>query len=138
MEQMMQKLKLAVNPQKTRLCRVPQESFDFLGYTLGRCYRFKTGAPYLGTKPSKKAVAKLSEKIRQMTHRQTCGRDAWELVGELNLVLNGWAHYFRLGSATKAYCAVDRHVRQRLRRWLCRKHKVKGQGWARYPDQYLV
>jgi hypothetical protein len=83
MEQMMQKLKLAVNPQKTRLCRVPQESFDCLGYTLGRCYRFKTGAPYLGTKPSKKAVAKLCEKIRQMTHRQTCGRDAWELVGEL-------------------------------------------------------
>ena len=34
MEPMMQKLKLRVNPQKTRVCRVPEESFDFLGYTL--------------------------------------------------------------------------------------------------------
>jgi RNA-directed DNA polymerase len=137
MEKMMHKLKLAVNPQKTRVCRVPQESFDFLGYTLGRCYRFKTGAPYIGTKPSKKAVAKVCEKIRQMTQRQTCGRNALEMVGELNVVLNGWAHYFQHGSATKAYRAVDSHVRLRLRRWLCRKHKVKGHGRARYCAKYL-
>jgi hypothetical protein len=39
MEIMMQKLKLSVNQQKTRVCRVPAESFDFLGYTLGQCHR---------------------------------------------------------------------------------------------------
>ncbi|MEI2724373.1 MAG: hypothetical protein V9H26_12830 [Verrucomicrobiota bacterium] len=39
----MTKLKLTVNEQKTRICRVPEESFDFLGYTLGRCYSPKTG-----------------------------------------------------------------------------------------------
>ena len=32
----MGKLKLTVNQQKTRICRVPEESFDFLGYTMGR------------------------------------------------------------------------------------------------------
>lgn len=37
MAKMMEKLKLEVNQQKTRVCRVPEESFDFLGYTLGRC-----------------------------------------------------------------------------------------------------
>jgi hypothetical protein len=42
MAKMMEKLKLEVNQQKTRACRVPEESFDFLGYTLGRCYRVKT------------------------------------------------------------------------------------------------
>lgn len=38
MEAIMIKLKLTVNPQKTRVCRVPEDSFEFLGYTLGRCY----------------------------------------------------------------------------------------------------
>ena len=37
MAKMTEKLKLEVNQQKTRVCRVPEESFDFLGYTLGRC-----------------------------------------------------------------------------------------------------
>ena len=58
MEKMMDKLKLKVNQQKTRICRVPEESFDFLGYTLGQCYRSQTGQAYIGTKPSKKRVAK--------------------------------------------------------------------------------
>ena len=38
MRDMMSKLKLTVNETKTRLCRLPEESFDFLGYTFGRCY----------------------------------------------------------------------------------------------------
>jgi RNA-directed DNA polymerase len=35
MQGMMSKLKLTVNETKTRLCRLPEESFDFLGYTIG-------------------------------------------------------------------------------------------------------
>jgi hypothetical protein len=31
MRTMMSKLKLTVNEQKTRFCRLPEESFDFLG-----------------------------------------------------------------------------------------------------------
>ncbi|MCK4341237.1 MAG: group II intron reverse transcriptase/maturase, partial [Phycisphaerae bacterium] len=29
------------------------------------------------------------------------------------------------------------HARYRLRRWLCAKHKVKGRGTSRFPDEYL-
>src|SRR5712692_10540192 len=43
MRAMMRTLKLTVNETKTRLCRVPDESFRFLGYTLGRCYSPTTG-----------------------------------------------------------------------------------------------
>jgi RNA-directed DNA polymerase len=137
MEGMMGKLKLTVNQQKTRVCRVPQESFDFLGYPLGRCHRAQTGKAYIGTKPSKKRVARVCEKISQMTQREWCWKETEELVGDLNLVIKGWGNYFQLGSVSKAYRSVDSHARNRLRRWLCRKHKVKGQGRNRFDDEYL-
>ena len=49
----------------------------------------------------------------------------------------GWANYFCLGPVSPAYNAINTHVTQRLRRCLCKKHKVRGTGWSRYPDQYL-
>ena len=137
MAKMMEKLKLEVNQQKTRVCRVPKESFDFLGYTLGPCHRVKTGQAYIGTKPSKKRVLRFCENISQKTDRKTCGRDTEEVIGELNLMLKGWANYFQLGSVSKAYESVDSHVRRRLRQWLGQKHKIKGRVENRFPDEYL-
>jgi hypothetical protein len=137
MEKMMQKLKLTVNQQKTRICRVPEESFDFLGYRLGSCYSAKSGKAYIGTKPSEKRVARLCEKISQMTKRQTCGKVTEELVGELNMVLRGWSNYFCLGSVSKAYRSVDSHARSRLRRWLSKKHQLNNSGHKDFSDQYL-
>ena len=32
----MGKLKLTVNAEKTRICKVPEGEFDFLGFTFGR------------------------------------------------------------------------------------------------------
>jgi RNA-directed DNA polymerase len=138
MREMMTRLKLTVNEAKTRLCRLPEEDFDFLGYTIGRCYRARTGAPYLGTRPSAKKVQRLCREISRMTGRNRLWKDADELVGELNQKLRGWANYFSLGAASKAYRAIDQHVARRLRRWLCAKHKVPGRGTSRFPDAYLV
>jgi group II intron reverse transcriptase/maturase len=137
MERMMEQLRLRVNPQKRRTCKVPPDSFDFVGYTFGRCYRVITGEAYLGSRPSKKRVARVGKQISQMTRRHTCGRPMEEMVGDLNLVLKGWANYFQLGSVSKAYRAVDGHARNRLRRWLCCKRKLEGKGTRCYSDQYL-
>jgi RNA-directed DNA polymerase len=41
----MAKLKLTINETKTRLCRAPDEPFNFLGYTIGRRHSAKTGRP---------------------------------------------------------------------------------------------
>src|SRR5215471_3596913 len=38
MRDIMTKLKLTVNETKTRVCKLPEEKFDFLGYTFGQCY----------------------------------------------------------------------------------------------------
>lgn len=137
MRTMMERLKLTVNETKTHVCRVPAESFDFLGYTLGRCYSPSTGRAFLGSRPSKQKVLRLCRQISEMTSRRWGLMDHEEMVGRLNQVLNGWANYFSLGSASRAYRIVDYHARHRLRQWLCRKHKVPGRGIARFPREYV-
>jgi RNA-directed DNA polymerase len=137
MRRIMGKLKLTVNEERTRTCRVPEETFDFLGYTFGRCYSPKTGRAYLGTKPSKKSIQRLVESIRAETHRGTFQLEATQLVERLNRKLTGWANYFCLGPVTQAYRAIDAYTTARLRQWLCGKHQVSGRGTKRYPDQYL-
>lgn len=72
-----------------------------------------------------------------MTGRQWLLKDAKERVTRLNQMLVGWANYFCLGPVSHAYQKVTNHARQRLRRWLCHKHKVRGWGYTRFPDEYL-
>ena len=137
MRDMMRRLKLTVNESKTKRCRVPEQTFDFLGYTFGRCYSPQTGRAYLGTRPAKKRIRRLCESLREQTSRKTLWREPEELVGRLNSRLSGWANYFRLGPVSKAYRAVDHYVTRRLRQWLCAKHKEPTSGTTRFPDDYL-
>ena len=133
----MGKLGLTVNEEKTRLCRIPQDTFDFLGYTFGRCCSPQTGRAYIGSRPSKKSIRRLTASIRAQTDRGLCGLEATQVAGRLNRMLVGWANYFCMGPVGKAYRAVDAYATARLRRWLCRKHKVRGGGYTRFSDGYL-
>jgi hypothetical protein len=137
MRQIMGRLKLTVNEMKTRTCRVPQETFDFLGYTFGWCYSPTTGRAYLGTRPSKKSIHRLIQSIRAHTDRRTFQLAAPQLVEEQNRKLTGWANYFCLGPVSNAYRAIDAYTSARLRQWLCGKHQRAGRGFRRYPDSYL-
>jgi RNA-directed DNA polymerase len=137
MRTMMKQLKLTVNEQKTRCCQVPEQSFDFLGYTTGRLNSPRTGNAYLGVRPSKKRVQRVCKAISAITSARWETKDRDDRVMQLNRLITGWANYFSLGSVSKAYRAVDRHACQRLRRWLRRKHKVEGRGCSHFPDELL-
>ena len=137
MRTMMSKLKLTVNEQKTRLCRLPEETFDFLGYTLGRNYDRRTGASYLGPRPAQTKIDRLCGAISELTEGRKAWRDVEELIGRINRKLRGWSNYFRLGTVHKAYRSINSHVRHRVRQWLCAKFKARGQGKKRYTDAYL-
>jgi group II intron reverse transcriptase/maturase len=132
-----QKLKLTVNETKTRVCALPEEKFDFLGYTFGRCYSPQTGRAYLGTVPSKKRVIRICEAISSETGRNRTLLDRKTVVGKLNRMMIGWANYFCLGPVSKAYRAVERHARKRLRQWLCAKHKVSWPATKQFPEAAL-
>src|SRR5580692_2445870 len=137
MRNMMSRLKLAVNETKTRVCRLPEEKFDFLGYTLGRYYSAKTGRAYLGSAPSKKRVQRLCQAVSEITGRHSTQQDVATLVETLNRKLLGWSNYFCCGSVSNAYRAVDRHTVRRLRQWLCIKHKVQRRGTQQFSEDVL-
>jgi hypothetical protein len=137
MRAMMSKLKLTVNENKTRVCYLPEEKFDFLGYTFGRCYSMKRDRVYLGTVPSKKRVQRICRAISDTTGRDTVWQDSKTIVERLNRMMIGWANYFCLGPVSKAYSAVDMHAHRRLRRWLCDKHKEPRPGYKRFPEASL-
>jgi len=135
MRQMMERLQLTVNETKTHICWVPEEHFDFLGYTFGQQHAARTGKAYSGTWPSKKSLKRLTLAISAQTHCRNGSLDAEELVQRLNRKLVGWANYFCLGSVSKAYYVLEAHTTKRLRQWLCRKHKVAGR--SRFPSEDL-
>ena len=137
MQNLMERLGLTVNEAKTRVCHVPDESFDFLGYTIGRCHSAQTGKAYIGTRPSRKRITRVCGSIHEITSSRWLMLDAQDRVVRLNRLLRGWANYFHLGPVSKAYRAIDAHARDRLRWWLCRKHKVRGRGITRFSDEYL-
>lgn len=137
MEAIMTRLKLTVNATKTRRCHVPEETFDFLGYTFGRRISTRTHRAYLTVWPARKRVRRLCDEINRLTDRSHRYRSHEEQIGALNRMLRGWAGYFRLGTVRPAYRAVNQHVLFRLRQWLRGKHKLRGGVHAQFPAERL-
>jgi group II intron reverse transcriptase/maturase len=137
MRELMGKLKLTVNEEKTRICTVPEGAFDFLGYTFGRMYSARTGQARLGYRPSKKSIKRVIETVHALTAEAMVWQESTLLVGKLNRTLRGWANYFQVGTVNKAYRAIDNYTTTRLSRWLRNKHKVRRRGYGDYPPSYL-
>ena len=83
------KLKLTVNEEKTRTCRVPEGEFDFLGYTFGKRYLAITGKARIALWPSKKSIRRMVEKVYELTLISRTWQETTELIGKFNRMLRG-------------------------------------------------
>jgi RNA-directed DNA polymerase len=127
----MTKLGLALNEVKTSLKDARTESFDFLGYTFGPHRYRKDGHWYLGASPSKKSVLRIKTKVGDLLVPSNKG--TWpDVRDQLNRMLLGWSAYFSYGTRLQAYRAVDYHVYDRVRHFLCKRHNVQGRGTQKF------
>ena len=126
-------LGLQINREQTRILNVrqPDQSLDFLGYTL-RLVADQFGRPqrYWTLQPSRKAMAREREALRALIGPQQCHIPLPELIEGLNRHLKGWANYFKLGHPRKTFRPLNHFVRYRLGRHLRRRSQ---RGW-RAPE----
>ena len=115
---------LKINRDKTRVVNLRTEgaSLDFLGYTFRYYWDLRgRNKKYLNLAPSRKALAREREQLRQMTSAGMCFKPLPLLIGELNRHLTGWANYFSLGYPRMAYRQINSYTRLRLASHLRRR-----------------
>jgi RNA-directed DNA polymerase len=119
----MARLGLELHPDKTRKLNLSwgQEGFDFLGCHLrkrmsGAIWEKKGKRLYfLQRWPSERAMARVRQRVRELTPRSRCHADLRDVVAQLNPVLRGWGEYFRTGNADAKFNQIDGYVWQRLK-----------------------
>ncbi len=131
-------LGLRVNREKTNIVRMGKtgEPLVFLGFTL-RYDRDLKGRDkrYLNILPSKKAVARLRDKIREKT-RSGYKKSLPKVIEEVNVILRGWANYFRYGYPRKTFRDVNHFVRCRFERFLLNRSQRRSRPFRQGESQY--
>jgi RNA-directed DNA polymerase len=114
-------LGLRLAPEKTAVVHI-DEGFDFLGFNIRRQRKRGTRKWYVYTKPSRKAIQSIKDKVSAKTYRSTRHQDLGDVLRGVNQSLGGWANYFRHGVSKAIFGAVDNHAWNRLMRWTRAKY----------------
>ena len=117
-------LGLRLAPEKTKVVHI-DEGFTFLGFDIRRLRKRGTSKYYVYTKPSRKAIQAIKDKVKAKTYRSTRHQELDELIRSLNRSLAGWANYFRYGVSKAVFSAIDSFTWLRLMRWIRRKYEGK-------------
>jgi len=125
-----ERLKLTLHPEKTRRIDLSfgKEGFNFLGWYVrkrlsGRLKEQGKRLYFLNRWPSVKSMRRVRQKVRALIGPHRNGvKDVGVLIEDLNPVLRGWGNYFRTGNSAIKVQDVDDYVRDRLRKFLIRRH----------------
>ena len=133
------RLDLELNETKTRMVDARQESFNFLGFAIRVSKGLKTGKSYPHVCPAPKSLAKIKDRITQLTARERTPIPLEDIVGSMNASLRGWSGYFHYRNSNGVLERVKTHAEECLRKHLMKRHKVKdrGIGLGRFPSQQL-
>ena len=137
--QVLDRLDLELNETKTRMVDARQESFNFLGFAIRVSKGLKSGKSYPHVCPAPKSLAKIKDRITQLTARERTPIPLEDIVGSMNASLRGWSGYFHYRNSNGVLEKVKTHAEECLRKHLMKRHKVKnrGIGLGRFPSQQL-
>ena len=110
---LVRRLRLKVNQAKSAVERPWKRKF--LGYSLTMHY-----APKLKVAPQ--SVQRLKGDLKAIFRRGR-GRRLTAVIAEINVVIRGWAAYYRLSQVRKVFEELDQWIRRRLRWILWRQWK---------------
>ena len=116
------KLKLKVNPKKSKVARATRVKF------LGFSFFNRKGTVLI--RVAKQSLKRLREKLRRLTKRTRPGQ-LEDIIAEINRYLMGWIGYFRLASTPSIFEGLDRWIRRRLRQLVWKRWK---RGTTRYRE----
>jgi group II intron reverse transcriptase/maturase len=103
------KLKLKVNPKKSKVERATRAKF--LGFSFWK----RKGEVFI--RLANRTKERFIEKIRRLTKRTRSGKME-DIVSEVNRYTRGWIGYFRLATTPSVYQGLDEWIRRRLRQML--------------------
>ncbi len=133
----LERRKLKLNEEKTRIVDFNQESFEFLGFRISP-RKSPRGKQYPHVEPSPKSCKKMREAIREETARCTLWKESEEVFTRVNRRVRGWSNYFHYGNSTKAFSKMQCYTQNQMRRWLWKKHaKTHGQYTQAYSNERL-
>ena len=139
-EQMLSRLKLKLNAEKTRLVKA-EDGFDFLGehFRLRQIKNPKTRYDqHCRVWPSDRSMERIREKVRKTVGRRY-SMSLEEMIAELNPVLRGWDNYHKAADAhRKRIVKLNGFVRDRLRIFWKRKHNAETRGLGRLSGKVLA
>ncbi|MDN5939584.1 MAG: group II intron reverse transcriptase/maturase [Salinisphaera sp.] len=133
------RLDLSLNEVKTRVVDARAERFEFLGFSFHIRRSRRSGKHYPHVEPSKRSVQRIKDRTRQLTDRRRTPVPLPQVIGELNRSLRGWSNYFHHRNCSSVLSHVKRHVEERVRTHLRRRHKLahRSQAYRRFPGHRL-
>ena len=128
-----------LNQEKTKVVNTLQgDAFGFLGFDLRRVRKRKGEDYFILMTPKKKARQAVKAKVRDIIGRSGA-TPMPGVVKQINATLAGWANYFRVGNASRAFSEVRDYVEMKVRTLLTRRKRRRKSsvGWRRWSNEYL-
>ena len=115
-KQVLARMELKLNEEKSRVVDARAGSFDFLGFTFLR-----------------KSEERFRDEVRDMTSRKSHCVPQREVLERVNRYVRGWVNYFHLHNSTRVFVRQSFFLEQRMRKYLRGRRQIKGFGLSSWP-----
>jgi RNA-directed DNA polymerase len=136
-KQVLARMELKLNEEKSRVVDVREGSFDFLGFTFARERNAKTGRVITLVEPARKSEEQFRDEVREITSRKSHCVPQQEVLERVNRYVRGWVNYFHLHNSTRVFVRQRFFLEQRIRKYLRGRRQIKGFGLRSWPASRL-